>query len=252
MPSRFPPLDTHAHIDPAVTLDQASALEGAQVFAMTRSLTDAKRALLNQQSGIYWAIGCHPAVPAAVDEWNEGTFSALRRRAFLVGEVGLDRRASGAKQTQILRSSLAASPGTVVSVHSAGRVKEVLDIIESTGATGVILHWFLGGAKDITRAHRLGCYFSVNAAMPEELLAALPVERVLPETDFPSSRAKTRATRPGDIRALEQKFSGVLSWKVEDARRHWFRVLGELLHESGALHRAPHQLKQLIAAAEDA
>jgi len=55
-----------------------------------------------------------------------------------------------------------------------------------------ILHWFSGSIKVAARAWTLGCYFSINPRMLEhdaglKLVKAIPVERLLLETDAPFS-----------------------------------------------------------------
>src|SRR6266851_1562840 len=54
------------------------------------------------------------------------------------------------------------------------------------------------------RAAELGCYFSVNAAMltkerGRDLVAALPLERLLTETDGPFTQIDGRPTCPADV-----------------------------------------------------
>ena len=54
----------------------------------------------------------------------------------------------------------------------------------------VVLHWFTGSRAEARRAGALGCYFSVNAEMMRtergrNLIADLPADRILTETDGP-------------------------------------------------------------------
>jgi TatD DNase family protein len=70
-----------------------------------------------------------------------------------------------------------------------------------------VLHWFTGTRAEARRAVDLGCYFSINAEMLDsnrhrELVAALPLERLLTETDGPFTQRDGRATRPSDVRAV--------------------------------------------------
>jgi len=52
------------------------------------------------------------------------------------------------------------------------------------------MHWFTGSKSEARQAAALGCYFSVNAEMTRSdrgraLLANLPIDRILTETDGP-------------------------------------------------------------------
>ena len=244
--SDFPPLDCHAHIDPTVTRNQVRLLGGAHVFAMTRTLADAAVALENPQSGIHWAVGVHPALDESITGWKLETFEELQRRSFIVGEVGLDRRGRSRSRETILQEILEASSGRVVSVHSLGRVDQVLDAVRTSGAKGAILHWFLGTPAQVDLAVRLGCYFSVNAAMSDEAMRSLPYERVLPETDFPASRFKTKASVPGDTRELESRVASLTHSPLEMVRRHWYRVLAQLVDDAEVGDALPRSLRELV------
>ena len=83
----------------------------------------------------------------------------------------------------------------------------VLDLIEAhlpPPKGQVVLHWFTGSKAEAHRAAELGCYFSVNAAMltkekGRDLIAALPLERILTETDGPFTQIDGRPTCPTDV-----------------------------------------------------
>ena len=68
----------------------------------------------------------------------------------------------------------------------------------------VVLHWFTGSRATMTIAADHGCYFSVNGAMlksknGQRLLAAIPRDRLLTETDGPFTQQAGRPARPSDI-----------------------------------------------------
>jgi TatD DNase family protein len=67
-----------------------------------------------------------------------------------------------------------------------------------------VLHWFTGTAAEAKRAVDLGCYFSVNAEMLANekraaITKALPLDRVLTETDGPFTQTAARPTVPSDV-----------------------------------------------------
>ena len=98
----LPPIDAHAHIDVRIARARASSVLGAFVFAVTRSLDEvggARQAGDDQMT--LWGVGCHPAVPAAVDAFSEAGSRALSRAAAFVGEVGLDRRSRVPMDAQV-------------------------------------------------------------------------------------------------------------------------------------------------------
>lgn len=247
----FPALDCHAHIDPTVTRAQIASLKGAQVFAMTRTLSECETGLDNNHAGLYWGVGAHPAIAPTLKDWSGERFTKSALRTFVVGEVGLDSARALGPQIAVFDGVLERARNHLISVHSSGRVNGVLDSIEAADSRGVVLHWFTGDIDQIARARRLGCFFSVNAAMSDAQLRSLPYDRVLPETDFPAARSKTRATTPGDIRELERRVVNLTESPAKQVRRHWYVVLGRALRESGAVGSVPAELKALVDRAAD-
>lgn len=201
----LPTLDVHAHIAPDVTPRQVAALGNTTVLAMTRSLDEARRVARRNDQQLIWGVGVHPAVPEALGAYDENAFRRSLQYFSVVGEVGLDRRGDRAHQRAVFDSILGQCKGRplLISIHSTGRTAEVLDAISNQPHPGAVLHWFNGTPEQIDTAAALGCHFSVNAAMDPLTIARMPPERILTETDFPSSRKRTQASKPGDVTAAE-------------------------------------------------
>lgn len=81
----------------------------------------------------------------------------------------------------------------------------MLDRIEGFRGAGVfVLHWFSGGNRNVDRAVKLGCWFSVGPAMLKgargrALVARMPPERVLTESDGPFARLDGAAILPWQV-----------------------------------------------------
>jgi TatD DNase family protein len=250
--SEFPPLDCHAHIAPDVTDGQVAALGGAIVFAMTRHPAEAAAASRRHDDTIVWGFGAHPGVRPALDALTPALVERALDQHVLVGEIGLDRRGALPAQQAALEMILSACQGrpALLSIHSAGRTSQVLDLLERHPHPGVILHWFNGSNDDLVRAVELGCYFSVNNAMDDARLEAMPRDRLLPETDFPATRRTIGAGKPGDLRTLERKLTRP-NWAADELRRRWYANLGTLVERAGAMARLPTRLQDLIRAATE-
>lgn len=248
-PSDLPPLDCHAHIAPDVTGPQIAALNGAIIFAMTRSPAEAAYAARRSDPTILWGYGAHPGVGSAVTAVTEDGIRRAATEHVVIGEIGLDRKTALAPQLAALDLILdiCADQPLLLSLHSTGRTGDLLDALTLRPHAGAILHWFNGTREQIDRATALGCYFSVNAAMSDERLAWIPRERLLPETDFPSSRRTTRARTPGDITFLEQRMSELLNQPVKAVRSMWYANLATLTQRIGVTPRLPAALRQLLS-----
>jgi TatD DNase family protein len=82
--------------------------------------------------------------------------------------------------------------------------------------------------------------------MTDERLAWIPRDRLLPETDFPSSRRTMRARTPGDITFLEERMSTLLNQPTPTIRELWYRNLATLTNHSGVTSRLPAALHELL------
>ncbi|MDQ1033454.1 TatD DNase family protein [Streptomyces umbrinus] len=244
LPEGLPPLDCHAHIAPDVTPAQIDALNGAVVFAVTRTPAEAHRAGRRADARLVWGSGVHPGVPEALDAFDLEQFRATLRHSCLIGEVGLDRRGNLERQRTVLAQILNAARDqpVLLSLHSTGRTGPLLDLLTDQPHPGMILHWFLGGPTERQRAIDLGAYFSVNAAMPDDILTSLPLACLLPETDFPASRRTTGAARPGHIDRLEQRLAQLHGVTPEHLRRRFWQNLRELTTRTHVLDRLPEHV----------
>ena len=130
-----------------------------------------------------------------------------RARSYpLIGEVGLDfsnaHAQYAARQIRVFERLVSACSankveGRLLSIHAVQSASNVLDILEANGTcqqANVIFHWFSGTSEDLTRARKLGCYFSINERMLQSrrgraYAAQIEEECLLLETDFPSNQA---------------------------------------------------------------
>lgn len=238
----LPALDCHAHIAPDVTSEQLATLGQAHVFAMTRSLEEATVVSRRRDPVLTWGIGVHPGIAAARSAYDPDRFRVLLPRFALVGEVGLDRRAGRDEQTRIFTDILDACRDrpVLISVHSTGRTAEAVDLIERYQHPGVILHWFLGTDDQRTRALAAGAYLSVNEAMSDAILQAAPIDRLLPETDFPAGQVRARL--PGAVTPLEQRLSRLWGLSVVEARHQLWANLKTIAITSGAIDAVSDEL----------
>jgi TatD DNase family protein len=218
------------------------------VFAVTRDLDEAEAVTHRHDGKLVWGIGVHPGVPDALAAYDPDRLRALLPQFAFIGEVGLDRRTPLDNGRAVFADILAACSHqpVLISVHSTGRVPAVLDEIEKRRHPGVILHWFTGTPRDLSRALEMKLHFSVNSAMNDTLLQAIPQDRVLPETDFPAR--KVRAQRPGHVDTLEERLSGLWNESVRDVRYRLWRNLKRLAIDSGSIETLPERTADIIVA----
>jgi TatD DNase family protein len=141
-------------------------------------------------------------------------FEKLLAETRYVGEVGLDAgprfyRSFEAQERVFARvlSACSEQGNKVLTIHSIRAASKVLDHLEqylSPDKGKCVLHWFTGSNSEAKRALDYGCYFSINPEMlrsPKHrlLVAKLPLDRLLTETDGPFVERDGRPLRPRDI-----------------------------------------------------
>ena len=250
----LPALDAHAHIDGQVSAADMESL-GAAVLAATRSLDEAESVSSRNDRLATWGVGVHPGLAKAVKGFDEDRFVECLRRTVLVSEVGLD---GGSRVPMELQKStlsriltLATQEGSIISLHSSGATREIIEIIDQTGARGVVLHWWLGTDEETRRAAELGCYFSINGT-PKSLAVGLrlPQERILTETDHPfGDRSEGQNARPGRLAYVERSLAQSQRLPTAEFRRLIWRNFGALADELGAGPRLAPGFRDAIAVA---
>jgi TatD DNase family protein len=198
-------IDFHCHLDlypdPGAVLEGIDA-RGTHVLAVTTTpkAWRGTRKLIGERKRVRIALGLHPELVAERHQ-EVALLCGLLPETRYVGEIGIDgskaHRESFEIQKMVFDRILAACAslgGRIMSIHSRGAASAVLDAIECQPNAGLpILHWFSGSAKDLERAIDIGCWFSIGPAMlrsqkGRELAAAMPLDRLLTETDGPFAR----------------------------------------------------------------
>lgn len=211
-------VDFHCHLD--LFPDHEAAIARAETACIhTLTVTTTPKAwtrnleLTRGTRYVRAALGLHPQL--VVERGGElSLWERYLPETRYVGEVGLDAGPRFYKsleaQKYVFRTVLercAEAGGKILSVHSVRSVPAVLDLIERhlpQDRGSVVLHWFSGSKSDARRAAALGCYFSVNAEMLRSdrgraLVAGLPIDRILSETDGPFVQVNGHPSEPSDI-----------------------------------------------------
>lgn len=189
--------DTHFHLD--LQKNRNTSIHeieehGIYTIAVT-NLPD----LFSKESGeiaskyIRFALGFHPELIHEYKGQIPLMWDLLSSTRY-IGEVGLDFVDITHKDEQITFFSELVErcryDDKIITIHSRKAVREVLDIIGTNFRFKPILHWFTGNKIELVDAIDRGYYFSINLAMLktkkiQTMLALIPEERILLETDSP-------------------------------------------------------------------
>lgn len=241
-------IDFHCHLDlypnPQEIADGAQR-RGSGVLSVTTtpSAWIGTSRLAAGRPVIRTAIGLHPQL--AKERIQElRLFDRYLPETQFVGEVGLDgspeHRASWSDQTKVFEHILRVcneAGDKVVSIHSRRAADPVLDSLEKfEGLRAPVLHWFSGTHAQLRRAVALGCWFSVGPAMlagakGKNLVAKMPQDRVLLETDGPFTQFQKSTLQPWDVTVGCRLLADVWAYEYMAAERQIRENEGALLGE---------------------
>lgn len=211
-------VDFHCHLD-LYPDHQLAIRESEEAGVFTLAVTTTPKAwprnheLTKATRYVRGALGLHPQLIA--ERASElSLWEAHLAETRYIGEVGLDAGPRFYKwfdlQKQVFEHVLrrcAKAGNKIITVHSIRAAKAVLDHVEAylpPSQGKVVLHWFTGSKAEARRAIEMGCYFSINAAMLDNgrhssMVAAIPLDRLLTETDGPFTKTAERPSKPVDV-----------------------------------------------------
>lgn len=219
--------DTHCHLD--LYPDYGSVIdqiERARVY--TISVTNAPSVfrrssrIAERARFVRTAIGLHPELVG--QRYRElDLFTELLEETRYVGEVGLDFVSQDLRDRELQKKAF----GTIlercadygdkfITVHSRRAAGEVVDMVGNAYPGTVVLHWFSGSSRVLERALEYGCLLSVNPAMlasekGRQLVAKIPLDRLLTETDGPFVRVGDDVARPQDVAGVISRLAELMN-----------------------------------------
>jgi TatD DNase family protein len=241
-------IDLHSHLDlypDGLALAQEVNRRNEFTLVVTTS-PRAYRATSRVFAGlrnIKVALGLHPEVALAKQDELDDLVAGIAKVPF-IGEIGMDGsprfRGSLSIQEAIFQAALTECgrhPGKVMSIHSRGAERRVVELLATTRHMGVpLLHWFSGALAELESAVRIGCWFSVGPAMLEgkkgrALVTRMPLNRVLPETDGPFTSVRGKPLQPWDAWSVRESLAEIWGMPAEDVGEQLRHNLQRLLRK---------------------
>ncbi|TLS35100.1 TatD family hydrolase [Pseudalkalibacillus caeni] len=202
--------DTHTHIN-AIQFDEdreevihkarEAGVETMIVVGFDRETIERAMQLVEEYDFIYAAVGWHPV--DAIDmkdedlDWIEEL--ASHPKVVAIGEMGLDYHWDKSPhdiQKEVFRKQirLAKKVKLPIIIHNRDATRDVVDILKQEEAedVGGIMHCFSGDVEIARECIDMNFYISLggpvtfkNAKEPKVVAEAVPIERLLVETDCP-------------------------------------------------------------------
>jgi TatD DNase family protein len=236
--------ETHAHYDDEAFNDDRDKLLMSMeengigcIVNVSSSLSSTRQSieLAHRYPFIYAAAGIHPNETGALDEENFKWLEAqcMDERVVAVGEIGLDYYwdepdHDTQKKWFIRQLELAKRIKKPVIIHSRDAAKDTYDIMISENASkiGGIVHCYSYSTQMALDYVKMGFYIGIggvvtfkNGKKMKEVVEALPIERIVLETDSPylapePNRGKRNSSL--NLPYVAEKIAEIKNLKYED------------------------------------
>jgi TatD DNase family protein len=207
-------VDTHCHFDlypnPKEVINELERL-GIITIGMTNLPSHFKMGYPHIQNlkKTRLALGLHPLMALNHSQELPDFIKYLDYTSY-IGEVGLDFSKDGIATKSIQINSFkkvlqaVSNKQKIISIHSRGAEKEVLQMLKKYKIENAIFHWYTGGLKLIDEIVSLGYHFSINTAMiksanGQKNINRIPKEHILTESDGPFIKHNNRVVKSSDI-----------------------------------------------------
>ena len=205
-------IDAHSHLENEAFDDDREEIiarmesDGLDAVVNVGSDIETSRAVVDlakKHDKLYAVVGVHPQDadgynPEVREELME---LAKEEKVLAIGECGLDyyyENSPREVQREVFRAmcDLAAEVDLPLVIHSRDAAEETYDIVrdflDAHPGHHVLIHCYSYSVEMMERFMALGCYLSLggvttfkNAKVPKKVAAAVPIDRLLLETDCP-------------------------------------------------------------------
>ena len=255
-------IDSHAHLEfPQFDVDREEMLARARTAGVTTLLAigsgtgpgdlDAAIPFAEKHDWIYATVGIHPheAKLATDEDFERLEKLAKHPRVIAWGEIGLDyfydHSPRDVQQIVFRRQlELARAAGLPIVIHCRDAWPDCLKILEEgwrSSGLGGILHCFTGTHPEAEKGTEMGFMvsFACNLTYPKmaplrEVAAALPLDRMLTETDspfLPPQQLRGKRNEPANVVEVARTLGSVRNLAAEEVAevtaqnfRRFFRI----------------------------
>ena len=237
--------DTHAHLnDPAFDPDREELMNGLAAKGVGLVMNagcslESSRDIVNMTAKyprLYGSVGSHPD---SADEVNEEVIEEYRKlcqneKIKAIGEIGLDYYYEDIPRQQQLEAfrvqmALARELGLPVIVHERDAHEDGMRVVEEFPEVTGVFHCYSGSAEMAKWLVSRGWYIGFtgvltfkNARKAVETAAAIPLDRIVLETDCPYMSPEPfrgRRNDPGKLYRMAEKLAEIRGLSLEEIHR---------------------------------
>lgn len=236
--------DTHAHLDaPEFDNDREEVIQRALEAGVSRIINigfnretiPTTLKLTETYDFIYAAIGWHPVDAITMQDGDLEWIASLcsREKVVAIGEIGLDYHwDTSPKEVQhrVLRQQigLARELNMPIIIHNREAHEDIVKILkeEKASEVGGVMHAFSGSWEIAKQCLHMDFHISFggpvtfkNAKQPKEVLAQVPMDRLLVETDSPYLTPhpfRGKRNESSYVRLVAEQAAGIKGMSLEE------------------------------------
>ena len=225
-------IDTHAHLDMLTIFDISGV--GKVVVPSVEYKTMDKVVKLSENENVYSMIGIYPTEAKTYNQEVEDKMIeyAKNSKVVAVGEIGLDYYWDKSfvdlqKEVFIKQIELANGLNLPIVVHDREAHKDTFDILKQYNKSSkVLLHCFSGSVEFMRECVNEGWYIALggvvtfkNAIKAKEVAKAVPLEKLVLETDSPYLTPvpyRGKENKPGYVRFVAEEIANLKNKPVDE------------------------------------
>ncbi|MFJ7932000.1 TatD family hydrolase [Peribacillus sp. NPDC096448] len=236
--------DTHVHVNAEqFNEDLEDVMERAKeagvnnmvVVGFDRPTIIRAMELIEAYDFMYAAVGWHPVDAIDMTEEDLQWIEELSNhpKVVAIGEMGLDYhwdKSPKDVQMEVFRKQirLAKKVGLPIIIHNREATADIVNILkeEEASRVGGIMHCFSGSAETALECINMNFYISLggpvtfkNAKKPKEVAAAVPLDRLLIETDCPYLAPhpyRGKRNEPSYVKLVAEQIAEIKQLTIEE------------------------------------
>lgn len=239
--------DTHAHLnaeqfaedlEEVITRAQENGVENMVVVGFDRPTITRAMELVEKYDFMYASVGWHPVDAIDMNDEDLAWIEELSShpKVVAIGEMGLDYywdKSPKEIQKEVFRKQiqLAKKVNLPIVIHNREATADIVEILKEEGASevGGIMHCFSGSVEVAQECLNMNFYISLggpvtfkNARKPKEVAEAVPLEKLLIETDCPYLAPhpyRGKRNEPGYVKLVAEQIAELKEISYEEVAR---------------------------------
>ncbi|MFJ7941434.1 TatD family hydrolase [Peribacillus sp. NPDC096622] len=236
--------DTHVHVnaeqfnedlEDVIERAKEAGVNNMVVVGFDRPTIIRAMELIETYDFMYAAVGWHPVDAIDMTEEDLQWIEELSNhpKVVAIGEMGLDYhwdKSPKDVQMEVFRKQirLAKKVGLPIIIHNREATADIVNILkeEEASRVGGIMHCFSGSAETALECINMNFYISLggpvtfkNAKKPKEVAAAVPLDRLLIETDCPYLAPhpyRGKRNEPSYVKLVAEQIAEIKQLTIEE------------------------------------